>query len=424
MAGYLKDLDLGYAPGTTWEAVKRSPASKAIAFAAEQGLVSVPDMALALASLPTYVLARTGELAGARAEADLRKEATVGDLVAALPGAAASALLERLGARRILGIGDALGSRSVRGVAGAAGRGSAVEGLTETGQEGIGHLTSRLGTATGTDAREMADAMMAGGAAGAIFGGGVRGATATGEALLGPQKALGSPQYPQPTPRAPPPNTTTATGGVPSAVQDNVDRPPLDPSRDVRVVETASRYRHLVPREARVQAQRDALATIRGTYHNNDTGWDIAVSRRGIRESLAGDGSMVRAEIVANLPNLLREAVRVEGHADERQVEEVVGIHRFHAPLRLDRRLNRVKLTVKEYVGGGRKYYAVEFAEMERPGRYTAPLPNDVVTSSDKAQPNPTTTLGTLLACVNYEDGTPIFPAPREDVGPDGPAGG
>ena len=185
----LKDLDLGYAPGTTWEEVKRSPASRAIAFAVEQGLVSLPDMAAALASLPAYVLARTGELADARAEADLRKDATVGDLVAALPGAAASALLERLGARRILGIGDALGSRSVRGVAGAAGRGSAVEGGTETGQEGIEHLTSRLGTATGMDAHEMADAMMAGGVAGAIFGGGVRAATATGEALLGRPRA-------------------------------------------------------------------------------------------------------------------------------------------------------------------------------------------------------------------------------------------
>ncbi|MCE2481911.1 MAG: hypothetical protein J4F33_03315, partial [Alphaproteobacteria bacterium] len=109
-------FDLGYAPGTTWAEVKRSPASKAIAFAVEQGLVSVPDMAAALASLPAYVLARTGELAGERADADLRKEATVGDLVPALPGAAASALLERLGARGILGFGEALKPRSVRGV--------------------------------------------------------------------------------------------------------------------------------------------------------------------------------------------------------------------------------------------------------------------------------------------------------------------
>ena len=165
--------------------MKRSPAAKAIPFAVEQGLVSLPDMAAALTNLPAYVLARTGELAGARADADLRKEATVGDLVAALPGAAAAALLERLGARGMMGLGDALKARSVRGVAGAAGRGSALEGGTETGQEGIEHLTARLGTATGLDAREMADAMMAGGAAGAIFGGGVRGATATGEALLG-----------------------------------------------------------------------------------------------------------------------------------------------------------------------------------------------------------------------------------------------
>ena len=202
----LRDLDLGYTPGTSWEEVKRSPAAKAIPFALEQGLVSVPDMAAALTSLPAYVLARTGELAGARADADLREEATVGDLVAALPGAAATALLERLGARGILGIGDALKPRSPRGVAGAAGRGSALEGGTEMGQAGIEHLTARLGTATGIDAREMADAMMAGGVTGLLFGGGVRGATATGEALLGrPQvrkSSAGAPRAPS-APSAP-----------------------------------------------------------------------------------------------------------------------------------------------------------------------------------------------------------------------------
>ncbi|MCE2482992.1 MAG: hypothetical protein J4F33_08945, partial [Alphaproteobacteria bacterium] len=96
--------------------------------------------------------------------------------LAALPGAAASALLERLGVRGSLGLGEALKPRALRGVAGAAARGSAKEGLTETGQEGIEHLTSRLGTATGVAPHEMSDAMMAGGAAGAIFGGGVRGA--------------------------------------------------------------------------------------------------------------------------------------------------------------------------------------------------------------------------------------------------------
>ena len=218
-------IDPGYEPGTTWEEVKASPAAKAIPFAVEQGLVSVPDMAMALTSLPVYVLARTGELAGARAEADLRKEATIGDLVAALPGAAASALLEWLGARGILGIGDALKSRSLRGVASATGRGSAIEGGTEMGQEGIEHLTSRLGTATGVDAHEMADAMMAGGVAGSIFGGGVRGATATGEALLGRPRPSQDERSP-PAGTEPPPGTAAGTGGAPGDVHDGTTSAP------------------------------------------------------------------------------------------------------------------------------------------------------------------------------------------------------
>ena len=101
----LRGVDLGYKPGTTWEEVKDSPATNVIPFAMEQGLVSIPDMAAVIVALPAYVVARTGELAGERAESDLRKEATVGDLAAALPGAVASALMERLGAKGVLGIG-------------------------------------------------------------------------------------------------------------------------------------------------------------------------------------------------------------------------------------------------------------------------------------------------------------------------------
>ena len=176
-----------------------------------------------------------------------------------------------------------------------------------------------------------------GGAAGAIFGGGVRGATATGEALLGRPQArqagAGAPPAPS-VPSAParaeprgtsapvsarggdrraPPTEPATTPVRPDAVEmasplaGRIDRPQLDPNREVSAVEATSRYRHLHPREARVQAQRDALDTIRGSHRNDDTGWDIEVSRRGIKKSLSGEQeARVRAEIVANLPALLR----------------------------------------------------------------------------------------------------------------------
>ena len=343
----LEDLDLGYAPGTTWEAVKRSPAGKAIAFAVEQGLVSVPDMALALASLPAYVLARTGELAGARAEADLRKEATVGDLVAALPGAAASALLERLGARRILGIGDALGSRSPRGVAGAAGRGSAIEGGTETGQEGIEHLTSRLGTATGTDAREMADAMMAGGAAGAIFGGGVRGATATGQALLGRRE---TPQDPQTDAVAPPPPRATETdaGEAPDVPGAAADIRPAIRLTGEELVSFDSSFQDL--RDAALDWYNENLVDTGVTVTNEHDGRVIRFERAGAQKTKSAGEDILR--LVPAVPEMLRTGRLIDTRADRKGRRETLAWHRYAALAEVGGRRRNVTLTVRERPDG------------------------------------------------------------------------
>ncbi len=66
---------LNYVPGTSWEDFKDHPLDNFIPFALEQGIISIPDMALVMASLPAYVLARTGELGQARAENDARANA-------------------------------------------------------------------------------------------------------------------------------------------------------------------------------------------------------------------------------------------------------------------------------------------------------------------------------------------------------------
>ena len=58
-----KEVDFDYVPGTSWEDVKHAPAANIIPFALEQGIVSTPDMAAAIISLPNYVAARSGKLA-------------------------------------------------------------------------------------------------------------------------------------------------------------------------------------------------------------------------------------------------------------------------------------------------------------------------------------------------------------------------
>jgi len=176
---------LGYEAGTTWEEVKARPIQNVIPFAIESGLVSIPDMAAAVISAPAYAALRTADIGQSRAENDGREDATVGDLFAALPAATASALLERLGAQGILGLGDELLQGGVRGVASAAGRAGVQEGITEALQGGVEYAGTNLGTQAGFDPVTALDQMAAGAVAGTPFGATVRAATATGEIVTG-----------------------------------------------------------------------------------------------------------------------------------------------------------------------------------------------------------------------------------------------
>jgi len=166
--------------GVTWEEFKERPLERLIPFALEEGVVSVPDMAAVMLNLPAYVTARTGEIGQERSENDGRENATVMDLVAALPAAAASALLDRLGARGILGIDDAVRG-GLRGVPGAVGRAAGKEAVTEGLQEGIEYLGSNLGTEAGFNPADALERMAQGVIIGGPFGGTVRTVTATAE---------------------------------------------------------------------------------------------------------------------------------------------------------------------------------------------------------------------------------------------------
>lgn len=178
-----QDATLGYEPGTTWEQVKADPLRNVIPFALEQGVVSTPDMVAAIAALPAYIAARTGELGQARAENDTRQEATVEDLIAVLPASVGSALLERFATRGILGLDDAVRG-GLRGVPAAAGRAAAREAATEAGQEALEYTAETLGTETGFDIAQAGERALAGAVAGGPFGGAVRTVTGTAEVVL------------------------------------------------------------------------------------------------------------------------------------------------------------------------------------------------------------------------------------------------
>ena len=167
-ADAVSGLDLGYTPGTTYEDVKRDPFGNVLPFIGEQGIASLPAMALAAASMPALAVSQTGSIAQQRAENDAREQATLLDAAAAAPAAVSSALLERLGIDKIMKAGGGTVGKRIFGAA-------TGEALTEAPQSMIEYAGGTLGTETGLDPAQMLDQGLAGALVGAGVGGGIRG---------------------------------------------------------------------------------------------------------------------------------------------------------------------------------------------------------------------------------------------------------
>ena len=164
-----------YVAGTEWQDVKDRPLSALLPFIVETGIASTPDMAAALANLPVYVAARTGDLGSTRAQNDKRSHATVEDLVSVLPASVGSALLERFGARGFLGLSDDVARAS--DLPRAVGVAALKEAATEAGQESLESAAETAFTEKGFNLAETLDRAAAGAVGGGGFGGGIRAGT-------------------------------------------------------------------------------------------------------------------------------------------------------------------------------------------------------------------------------------------------------
>ncbi|GAB5503429.1 DUF7178 family protein [Pyruvatibacter sp.] len=168
LSGVSKNIN--YKQSTTWEDFKENPSVLGLLdYGIDAGITSAPDMVAALLSLPTYAAARTGEIANERAGNDEREDASVTDYAIAAPTAAASAALERVGAKGFL---TATGKNLFTRFTGAAGK----EAGTEFIQEFAEDAATTTGTEVGFDPLRAADRGLAGAVAGGVYGGTASGA--------------------------------------------------------------------------------------------------------------------------------------------------------------------------------------------------------------------------------------------------------
>lgn len=198
-AGVLKNIDLGYQERTNWQDVKDSfkeggalsgsAYADVMAFAAEQGIKSIPDMLAVVSAFPAYIVARSGEIGEQRAKNKGKTDADITDVLEAVPTAVASALLERIGTKGMTSvvqenIGKELMKSGLKNaakrVAKEGGKAVAKEATTEAIQEGmIEYVGERYNTDVAMDFSEALDRGFGAAVAGGIFGGVVGGGVAT-----------------------------------------------------------------------------------------------------------------------------------------------------------------------------------------------------------------------------------------------------
>jgi hypothetical protein len=137
-------------------------------FVLDQGVGSIPGMAMAWFGLPLYVASQAGSIGQNRAQNDGREDATIGDVGVALPAAVVSAALERVGVESIFG---APGKKALTRILQA----GAGEGSTEFLQSIVEYAGGTVGTEAGFDPGQALEQGIGGAIAGVGMGAGLRG---------------------------------------------------------------------------------------------------------------------------------------------------------------------------------------------------------------------------------------------------------
>jgi hypothetical protein len=123
-----------------------------------------------------------------------------------------------------------------------------------------------------------------------------------------------------------------------------------------------------------INAARDwALKNLRGTVTNQKTGLPIEIARAGVEKALSSSAVKKSPNVkdhvdaVRAVPQLLSTADLVESRPAQKNPQNIGGILRFHAPLKVNGNPYTARLTVREHINPkGRKFYTYELMELEK----------------------------------------------------------
>lgn len=150
------------------------------------------------------------------------------------------------------------------------------------------------------------------------------------------------------------------------------------------------------------------------SFPNIDTQTKWIIGKEGYRHLFAGNKTLPELQATAAIPELIRNAVLADIHADRKGEMQVHEMWRLYAPLEIDGRTYRVKLTVKNRTDGVRQFHELDALQIENPAVNTQEV---AAIGSTPCPVRPAgrsvISIAQLLADANRDsDGQPFAPEP------------
>jgi len=182
---------------------------------------------------------------------------------------------------------------------------------------------------------------------------------------------------------------------------------------DIPVTEISGKELGQDERAIRTNLNEHLKAYAEGGLTNRDTGWDLRISSEDRKKLAKWFGATLPSlQSQAALEEIVENAVLAESHPDSRhENSDVIGIHRLYAPVSIDGKLHRAKLTVRDYqsksTGDKTRLRRLEAIEIENAPMGTLPMPEaNLQTTAQPTSGRLSLSVRDLLRDSKRDDGT------------------